>query len=142
MYLPIRLADGVVEKSLLRSTAFEYILSTWLCISVVLRPYKTQNHLHELKNHYMIFKFLKSMNYFQIPLVDHSTIVHIVHGSQEQYAINVCTYRLIVEFFEAMDKMTGPNPNTSKDNNSLVFWSNKDLWKYQKNNKKSLIKRI
>ena len=28
MYLPIRLADGVVEKSLLRSTAFEYILST------------------------------------------------------------------------------------------------------------------
>ena len=41
-YLPIRLADGVVEKSLLRSTALEYILSTWLWISVVLRPYQSK----------------------------------------------------------------------------------------------------
>ena len=56
-----------------------------------------------------------------IPLVVHNTIVHNVHGNQEQYAIDVYTYQPIVEFFGVMDKMTGPNPNTSKDNNSLVF---------------------
>ena len=85
----------------------------------------------------MIFKFLKSMNYFQIPLVDHNTIVHIVHGSQEQYAIDVCTYRLIVEFFVVMDKMTGPNPNTSKDN-KVWFFKQQGFMKVLtiKNNKK------
>ena len=36
--VPMRLADGVVEKSLLRSHAFEYILSTLFCISVVFSP--------------------------------------------------------------------------------------------------------
>ena len=36
--IPMRLADGVVEKSLLRSHAFEYILSTLFCISVVFSP--------------------------------------------------------------------------------------------------------
>ena len=38
IFVPMRLADGVVEKSLLRSHAFEYILSTLFCISVVFSP--------------------------------------------------------------------------------------------------------
>ena len=48
-----------------------------------------------------------------LPLMVRNTTVHIVRGSQEQYAIDGYTYRQIVGFFEVRDMTRDPNPSTS-----------------------------